>query len=456
MIAKMMTTSSHSLFTLTATTLLAVFSAPASTAMPQGNRLDRPEKLAGWELLFDGSDAFGLRGYKLEGMPEEGWVVFDGELRHHAGVGGGDLVTRRTYRDFDFRFQWKVAEGGNSGVIYRVSEDHAETYETGPEYQILDDSAHPDLHFATGAGALYGLYTSSVKPLRGPGMWNEGRVVVIGDHIEHWLNGERVVEVSMHDEAWKRRVAETKFKDMPDFGMRASGHIALQAHGDDVWYRGLKVLSLDPSQDKNLQALEGTNLNGWASFEVPGEDQGAGAGAEWTFENGELSRSGPSSGYLHTGAEFQNFGLTVECRVDPDTARGQSGALLLRRIGPHQASPRCIALSLVPGQAGDLVAGDGFPMHGPQGRSEGARVHSTAPDSLDDGQWHKVEVTCWQSHVVVRIDDAIVNQAAGCMEAPGHLALQATGPGYRFRDLNLYRLGLDGYKGMAQKRLGNR
>jgi len=196
-----------------------------------------------WEVLFDGKDTAKWRGYKSEKFPEKGWKVEDGTLRHVAGQGGGDIVSREKYGDFELRFEWKVSPGANSGVIYRVSEEPGATYETGTEYQVLDDDKHGDgKNPKTAASALYALIAANgEKALKPVGGWNKGRIVVKGNHVEHWLNKKKVVEYQWGGPETVKLIAASKFKDMPGFAKNATGHIALQDHGDDVWFRKIKI-----------------------------------------------------------------------------------------------------------------------------------------------------------------------------------------------------------------------
>lgn len=200
---------------------------------------------ADWTTLFDGKSTAAWRGYKQADFPAKGWEVKDGTLHHVAGGGGGDLVTREKYDSFELRFDWKVAEGANSGVMYRVSEAFNAPYETGPEYQVLDDAKHPDgRNPKTTASSLYALIAAQGKELKPVGEWNKARIVVRGSHVEHWLNKKKVVEYELGSDALKALIAGSKFKDMPRFAQEPTGHICLQDHGDSVWYRKIRVRKL--------------------------------------------------------------------------------------------------------------------------------------------------------------------------------------------------------------------
>jgi hypothetical protein len=233
---------------------LAALGLPACSSAPAGsvqagsapNTLKREEARDGFKLLFNGKDLTGWRVYKA-GPPPAQWTVVDGAM-HLVARGGGDLVTEQEYGPFDLRLEWKIAPGGNSGVMYLVKElDRARnTYNTGPEMQVLDDAAHPDGRIPSHrAGALYDFaepFAAAAKPV---GEWNEARVLYTGDRIEHWLNGVKVAETSYGDAQWLAKVANTKFKTMPDFGLASTGRIALQDHGDQVWYRSVRIRTLN-------------------------------------------------------------------------------------------------------------------------------------------------------------------------------------------------------------------
>lgn len=206
------------------------------------NRLTPEEAAAGFELLFDGRSMAGWRGFAKEAAPAQGWTIDGGALHVMAGGGGGDLVTARQFGDFELRFEWKVAAGANSGVMYRVTEELGTPWQTGPEYQVLDDAQHPDGKDArTAAAALYALSAADGKTLRPVGEWNEARIVVAGWHVEHWLNGTKVVDLDLASAAARAKIAASKFGAMPKFATATSGHLCLQDHGDDVWFRSLRI-----------------------------------------------------------------------------------------------------------------------------------------------------------------------------------------------------------------------
>ncbi len=197
------------------------------------------EQAAGWRPLFDGKTTAGWRGYRRADIPK-GWQVVDRALTR---VGeGGDILTVDQFGNFELALEWKVAPGGNSGIFYRATETGEAVYHSGPEMQVLDDAGHRDgASRLTSAGSLYGIYAAPAGVVRPAGEWNAVRIVVNGQHVEHWLNGVKVVDYELGGPDWEKRVGEAKFKDWPEFGRAKRGHIALQDHGDWVAYRNIKI-----------------------------------------------------------------------------------------------------------------------------------------------------------------------------------------------------------------------
>lgn len=203
------------------------------------NALTPDERAQGWRLLFDGRSTTGWRGYKRSDMPS-GWTVVDSALTRTGD--GGDIVSIDQFGNFELAIDWKVAPAANSGIMYRVAEGPDEAYMSGPEMQVLDDERHPDGQSRlTSAGAAYGLYPAPAGVVRPAGEWNGARLVVNGTHVEHWLNGSRVVTYELGSPDWEQRVKRSKFAAWPTYGRASSGHIALQDHGDRVAFRNIKI-----------------------------------------------------------------------------------------------------------------------------------------------------------------------------------------------------------------------
>lgn len=208
------------------------------------NTLTSQEKKDGWILLFDGKSTNGWHNFNSDQVGP-GWKVDDGALHLDTSSGkGGDLLTAEEYQDFELQFEWKISACGNSGLIFNVVEDkkYTEVWHTGPEMQVLDNSCHPDAKIHKHrAGDLYDLIPCSTETVKPAGEWNQVRMISKNASYEFWLNGTKVVTFTMHDAKWDELIRQSKFKDMPDFGKALKGHLALQDHGDKVWYRNIKI-----------------------------------------------------------------------------------------------------------------------------------------------------------------------------------------------------------------------
>lgn len=234
-----------------------------SAAAQSPNQLTAAERAAGWRLLFDGTSLAGWRGLGYDSVPTAHWRVVDGaivkipaaKVRRQADgqpAAGGDLMSIESFRDFELAFEWRVTPGGNSGVKYNVSEElslaHAANHAAlGFEYQLLDDVLHPDNKVATHhAGALYDIIApNTAKRLRPVGEWNSARVLLRGNHGEHWLNGVKVVEFDLGTPRLDSLLDKSKYQPIPGFAERRPGHIILQDHGDEVYFRSIKIRELN-------------------------------------------------------------------------------------------------------------------------------------------------------------------------------------------------------------------
>jgi hypothetical protein len=245
---------------------LVVLAAAVTLAGPAGaqdpNALTSAERAAGWRLLFDGRSLDGWRGLGYDTVPSAHWRVIDGAIakiptakvqRQTDGqpVAGGDLITMDAFRDFELTFQWRVTPGANSGVKYNVSEElslaHAGNHAAlGFEYQVLDDDLHPDNKIVSHrAGALYDIIApTAAKRLKAVGEWNSARILLRGNHGEHWLNGIKVVEFDLGSSRLGSLLDQSKYKSIPGFAERRRGHIVLQDHGDEVYFRSIKIREL--------------------------------------------------------------------------------------------------------------------------------------------------------------------------------------------------------------------
>jgi hypothetical protein len=213
---------------------------------------DKPDE--GWVSLFDGKTLAGWHNYGKTTIGEA-WKVADGTIyldtTKKAGwqtAQGGDIVSAEEYENFDLKLEWKIAPGGNSGIIFYVHEDTTKykyVWNTGPEMQVLDNDLHSDGKIPKHrAGDLYDLISCKTETVKKPGEWNEAEIISKDGNLDFFLNGTNVVSTMLWDDAWKKLVAGSKFKEWPDFGTYKKGHIALQDHGNTVWYRNIKIKKL--------------------------------------------------------------------------------------------------------------------------------------------------------------------------------------------------------------------
>ena len=231
---------SNSLFHLATVALL--LTACSATGDDHSGSIGADSDGQAWTPLFDGTSLSAWRGFKKDTLPG-GWALEEGCLVRRGQ--GGDIVTVGQYTDFELTLDWKIAEGGNSGIFFHVTEDQDTVWRTGPELQILDNARHRDGdNPKTSAGSNYALHGPPLDSTRPVGEWNRVRLLVDGAHVEHWMNGVKQCEYELWSDSWRKLVEASKFNSMPDYGMRKSGHIALQDHGDLVWFRDIRIREL--------------------------------------------------------------------------------------------------------------------------------------------------------------------------------------------------------------------
>jgi hypothetical protein len=220
--------------------LIAAFSLRAAEL----NQLTSQEKAAGWKLLFNGEDTSGWRQFGKQTPPGPGWKVEEGVLKKLAKQRGGDIITTNTFDDFEFYWEWRLQPKANNGIKYLVTEQRPGA--PGPEYQMIDEEAGEDIAKQTHLTASFYdvLPPDAKKPLKKAGEWNSSRLIIKGHHVEHWLNGAKVLEYELGSDVVKAAVARSKFKNAPKFGEKIQGHILLTDHGDEAWYRNVKIREL--------------------------------------------------------------------------------------------------------------------------------------------------------------------------------------------------------------------
>jgi hypothetical protein len=219
------------------------------------NILTPEEKEEGFILLFDGKTFNGWRGYNRPDFPKAGWVIDNGMLKvegagtGEAGGAGGDIIYERKFKDFHLKLDWMVSPGGNSGILYFAQEiENEPIWKSAPEMQILDNEKHMEIYDDFSpmqmAGGLYDLVPADPQNTKPAGQWNSAEIIVRDGIILHRQNGELVVECEIGSPDWEEKVSASKFAEFPWFGKYEPGYIGLQDHGDDVWFKNIKIKEL--------------------------------------------------------------------------------------------------------------------------------------------------------------------------------------------------------------------
>jgi hypothetical protein len=226
--------------------------ADTMVAVDSNNMLTPEEQAQGFVMIFDGKTTSGWRGYNKPAFPDSGWAVEDGALRcigsgmGEAGGKGGDIIFDKKYKDFDLKLEWKISQGGNSGIFYLGQEIPNEpVWKSACEMQVLDNINHPDAKLGKDgnrqAGSLYDLIPAVPQNAKPVGEWNQAEILVYQGTVVHFQNGEKVLEYHIGTPDWDKMIKGSKFKEFPEFGKYKEGYIALQDHGNDVWYRNIKI-----------------------------------------------------------------------------------------------------------------------------------------------------------------------------------------------------------------------
>jgi len=416
--------------------------APASTTQNSAaiavNTLTPAEKAAGWSLLFDGSTPQGWRGHRKESFPATGWSIRDGMLVSAAGGGGGDLVTTEEFGDFELVLDYRCAPKANAGIMFRVSEKFDAPWQTGPEFQILDDAGHglaPDHPHS--AGALYDLVAPPATKVGKPaGEWNQARILLSDGRLRHWLNGVKVVDVRVDGEEWLKLIAGSKFKSFAGFGVLPKGHIALQDHGDEVAFRNIKLRTPGAAMPGEQALFNGRDLTGWTAHLADGGEPEK----VWSIADGVLVCGGKPAGYIRTDGLHENFVLKLDWRWPEGKAPGNSG-VLLRKVGDDKVWPKSVEAQLHSGSAGDFWCIDEFPMRTDPARLNGRNTRRTHTNENPIGQWNHYEIVVDGDRVTLLVNGEVLNEAWDVEEVPGSICLQSEGAEIHFRNIRLAPIG---------------
>lgn len=208
------------------------------------NQLTAQEKADGWQLLFNGKDMSQWRTFKQPTVQEK-WQIEDGAITLTAG-GGGDLISKKSYKNFELTLDWKIAEAGNSGILILADEKGKYIYSHAPEIQILDNERHPDNKLATHlSGSLYDMIASPVASHKKAGQWNSTKIRLENSALTVWQNDVQTAKVMIGSDEWNSLIAKSKFASWPDFAAAKEGHLGLQDHGDKVWFKNIKIKELN-------------------------------------------------------------------------------------------------------------------------------------------------------------------------------------------------------------------
>lgn len=391
--------------------------------IPAINSLTDKEKAEGWELLFDGKTTDGWRSFKQDSV-NDGWQVIDGNL---VGLGkggdpGGDIITVGQFEDFDLYLEWAISEGGNSGVFFHVLEnDYSTVYASGPEYQLLDDVGFPQkLEEWQKAGANYALHNAIGKNLKPVGEFNTSRIKVKDGLVEHWLNGEKIVEYELWTDTWNKLVKNSKWKDFPGYGLARKGHVGLQDHGSFVKFRNIKIRDLT---DNGKPLFNGADLDGW---KIHGTEK-------WHVDNGSLiCESGPDEkyGYLATNGTYRDFILRLEFKQEAD---GNSGVFFRSSLDGTKISGWQVEVAPCGNDTGGIYES--------YGRGWLARIPEEKENILKEGEWNDLTILIKGDRAMIWLNNELMTDLrdAKIGDAEGVVALQIhDGGGIKVRWRNIF------------------
>lgn len=372
------------------------------------NKLSDAEVAEGWQLLFDGMTLDQWRLYNSEGTGS--WSAADGCIAAD-GTGSdstGYVITVKEYENFDLKFDWKISEGGNSGVLYHVLESNRfrTPYVTGPEFQVVDDIDYPEpLEEWQKAGADYAMYLpdTAKKKLNAVGEWNTSRILFDNGHVEYWLNGEKIIEFQAWTPEWFALKKSGKWVDAPEYGLSATGHISLQDHGSKVWYRNMKIKEL-PKKEKPAESLfNGTDLTGWITYGTE----------KWYVEDSLLvCESGPDKqyGYFATEMYYKDFDLSVDFKQISD---GNSGIFFRSTVDGTKVSGWQVEVAPKDHDSGGIYES--------YGRGWLYQIPDEKEEYLKVGEWNTMrikvtgsEVTTWlNGQEMTYLNDPVIGKANG-------------------------------------------
>lgn len=401
------------------------------------NTLSPAEVAQGWTLLFDGATSTGWRSYKQPGFPAKGWTIENGWLKVNKAGGGGDIITSAMFGDFELSLEWIATPKANSGIIFGVAEKHDTPWQTGPEFQVIDDAgaglSPQDPH---STGALYDLAAPAAgKIVKPAGEVNRARIIREGGRLRHFVNDVKVVDIRVDNGEWASRIAGSKFKGYEGFGIQPTGHIALQDHGDEVWFRNIKLRNPSKPVSNAISLFNGRDLTGWTPFLL----ENGKPGEVWTTQGDVLVCSGKPAGYIRTNADYTNYVLSLDWRWAPGKEPGNSG-VLLRMVGEDKVWPKSVEAQLQSGSAGDFWNIGDFAMTTDSSRLNGRNTRKTHGNENPPGEWNRYEIVVDKGNVVLKVNGEELNRAWNVTEVPGKICLQSEGAEIHFRNVRLVEI----------------
>lgn len=413
-------------------------------AKPKPDPLGRFERDAGWIALFDGLTTNGWRGVGQRPFPESGWNVVDGSLHHSAAGGGGDIVTVMPYTDFEFEFEWMTAVGANSGVKYRVRDQQDDGYAFGLEYQVLDDRGHPNGQVAkTSAGALYDVYAVSKGAPPIAKTFNHGRIVSRGDRIEHWLNGERLVDAQIGSDEWNTLVAASKFAGNESYGTAGPGHIVLQDHGDEVWFRNLRLRELPMPAASGTPLLTPQNLAEWIRY----------GDASYTWDESSVlgAVTGGAQSFLVSPRDYGDFILEIDVKTEEP---GNSG-IQIRSHEHERGHPFGYQVEIDPSKRS---WSGGLYDEGRRAWLYDLKNNEAGREAFVYQDWNEFRIEAIGPWIRVRVNGVVTTDYFDTEDLAGFFGLQVhsgRNTRVRWRDAQIVDLGTRGWEPLANHEPGS-
>lgn len=375
----------------------------------KANTLTDKEKAEGWQLLFDGETMNGWRDYNGTELTEP-WHVVDGSIqaKGEGSDGTGYIVTDKQYDNFELSWDWKLSKGGNSGMIYHVVErpQYKVPYVTGPEYQLIDaPNFDGKLEPWQDMGADYAMHLpdTAIMKVNPYGEWNNSKIVFDNGHVEHWLNGVKILEFEAWTDDWYARKNSGKWTNAPEYGLAKKGVICLQDHGSPASFRNIKIKEL-PRKNKEVDLFNGTDLHGWDAYGTE----------KWYVQDGLLvceSGADKQYGYLATREYYDDFDLTVEFKQEAD---GNSG-VFIRSFIEEGVKVNGWQVEVAP--KGKDTGG----IYESYGRQWLAQIPDEKENILKENDWNTMrilmqgnKITTWlNGEEMVSLDDEIIGKGQG-------------------------------------------